>query len=362
MEKKIVKLGLLGCGGRGPGVVSEILGDDNVQLCAICDINPDRVEKVKQRFEKEGAENIQCFTDMDAFLKSDIDTVYVATDASLHTDHSIAALEAGKHVLSEVPAIDSLEQARKLKAAVVAHPKQKYMFGENACFYAYILTAKKMYEDGRLGQLVYADAEYLHGGDITDLEHGDNIMNVGWRRNYDSIKYLTHDLGRLLFITGDKVTKVTCFEPTVRYYPDKTGSENGVALFTTESGAVYRILICFGAFVGFDHNLTLYGTRGMLETDRVKANHDYSLYGKFADIPGTFNDKLHIPVGAAYRGEQGGGHGGCDRKMMRAFIKCILEDTKPPIDVDMGIQMSIPGILAHESAVNGGIPIDIPQF
>lgn len=137
MEKKIVKLGLLGCGGRGTGVVSEILGDDNVQLCAICDINPDRVEKARKRFEKEGVEGLQCFTEMDAFLQSDIDTVYVATDASLHTDHAILALEAGKHVLSEVPAIDSLEQAQKLKDAVKAHPEQKYMFGENACFNAY---------------------------------------------------------------------------------------------------------------------------------------------------------------------------------------------------------------------------------
>jgi len=362
MEKKIVRLGLLGCGKRGTGVVSEILGEEDVQLCAICDKRSDRLENAKDLFEKAGVEGLQCFADIADFLKSDIDTVYIATDATLHTEHAIAALEAGKHVLSEVPAIDSLDQAKKLKDAVKAHPKQKYMFGENACYYAYILTAKKIFEDGRLGKIVYADAEYLHSSDITKLDSPDKYLNMGWRQSYDAIKYLTHDLGRLLFITGDKVKKVTCFEPTVRYHPYKTGSENGVALFTMESGAVYRILICFGAYVGFGHNLTLYGTHGMLETDRVKANHDYSLYCKFADIPGTFEDKVHIPVGAAYHGEKTGGHGGCDYKMMRAFIQCILEDTDPPIDVDMGIQMSIPGILAHESAQNGGIPIEIPEF
>ena len=48
------------------------------------------------------------------------------------------------------------------------------------------------------------------------------------------------------------------------------------------------------------------------------------------------------------------GHGGVDAKMMREFIKCIIDDTEPPIDVDMGIRISLPGIIAAESAKRGG--------
>ena len=46
---------------------------------------------------------------------------------------------------------------------------------------------------------------------------------------------------------------------------------------------------------------------------------------------------------------------------MLDFVKCIIEDTKPTIDVDLGIRMSLPGIYAHESAVNGGMAIEIPE-
>ena len=63
-----------------------------------------------------------------------------------------------------------------------------------------------------------------------------------------------------------------------------------------------------------------------------------------------------------YPGESDDGHGGADTQMMKAFIKSIVEDTKPPLDVDMGIRMSIPGIYAHESAKKGGIPIEIPDL
>ena len=56
-----------------------------------------------------------------------------------------------------------------------------------------------------------------------------------------------------------------------------------------------------------------------------------------------------------------GGHGGADKKMVLDFVKCILEDTKPPIDVDMGIAISLPGIIAAESARQAGVLLEIPE-
>ena len=53
---------------------------------------------------------------------------------------------------------------------------------------------------------------------------------------------------------------------------------------------------------------------------------------------------------------------GEDGKMVKDFISCIAENRKPDLDVDFAIQMSIPGILAHQSAVQGGMPVEIPQF
>lgn len=359
MEQKVVKLGVVGLR-RGKDVVSEIVGDKNVVLYAICDKDPEALEAGKEHFQKKfGLDNLLCFDSLEALLASDVEAVYIATDAVLHAGQVVQALEAGKHVISEIPTVNTIEEAKMLKKVAKAHPDLKFMVGENCCFWAFIETWKKMYEDGKLGQAVYAEAEYLHAGDVINNKP-QRYTGSAWRKSYNAIKYITHDLGPLLYIMNDRCVSVSCFEPDVRYHPYKEGKETGVAIFKTEKGAVIRILICFGAYVGFDHNFAIMGTHGTVETDKTKPLGNAHTFAKLSDIPGTFEKKMEIPVGLSYDVEGASGHGGADAKMMRAFIKCIIEDTDPPVNVDMGIQMSIPGILAHESALNGGMPIEIP--
>ena len=77
----------------------------------------------------------------------------------------------------------------------------------------------------------------------------------------------------------------------------------------------------------------------------------------------SYYKKIDIPVTTVYEGEDASsGHGGADKKMLADFISCVAEGRKPILDVDFGINMSLPGILAHESATKGGMPIEIPQF
>ena len=357
MEKKVVKIGVVGMR-RGRDVISNVVDDENIVLRAICDKDPDRLASAKKYFEEERhVKDLLCFDSLEDILTSDIDAVYLATDATLHAGHAILAMEAGKHVISEIPAIDSIEDARKLKDAVNAHPEVKYMVGENCCYWEFIQTWKRMYDDGKFGQAVYAESEYLHAGDITKI-NPDDYKKAHWRHSYNAIKYLTHNLGPLLYIMNDRCVSVTCMEPDVRYNPYKTGAETGVALFKTAKGAVIRILICFGAYVGFDHNFRICGTMGSIETDNTANLVDATSFAKLAEIPGTIEEKMEIPVRLGER--NAAGHGGADAKMMRAFVDCILNDTKPPLDIDLGIAMSIPGIYAHESAIQGGMPIEIP--
>ena len=144
------------------------------------------------------------------------------------------------------------------------------------------------------------------------------------------------------------------------YTPER--KETGVALFKTAKGAVIRLLVSFGAYTSYDHNYRICGTRGTIETDRrdiVDRSHSLaSLYS----IPGTFTSKIDIPVTTCYEGEDSSGHGGADAKMVKDFIDCLVEGKKPELDVDFAINMSLPGIIAHESAVQGGVPMEIPQF
>lgn len=362
MKKDVVKLGVVGLG-RGGYVTETVIGEKKVQLRAICDINPEKLEAARKIFEDDlKVSELLCFTDFDEFLKSDIDAVYIATDAIYHVPFVEKAMEAGKHVLSEIPPVNSVEEAKRLRAIVKAHPELKYMAGENCCWWAFIESWKKMFDEGKLGDVVYAEAEYLHSEDFNKFV---KPADGHWRTFNPAIKYLTHDLGPLLYIMNDRCVSVSCMVSDVSYNPYKTlSAQNGVALFKTAKGAIIRVLVCFGAYVGLDHNYEIIGTRGTVETDKTKPLSDAHYFARLSDIPGTIEEKIDVPVTLKYPGEIShprDGHGGADKKMLMAFIDCIVNDTVPPIDVDLGIRMALPGIIADLSSQSGGTLMEIPD-
>lgn len=351
-----VKVGVVGMI-RGAYVISEVVGEPNVEVVAICDNDPKVLAAAKVRLEKAGAENVACYEDYDTMLaEADIDAVYVVTYASDHVSFVVKALNAGKHVLSEIPTVASVEEVKILKDAVNAHPELKYMAAENCCYWGFIQAWKKMFEAGKFGDVVYAESEYLHSLKPEEIKPYENPNH--WRRYLFAIKYLTHNLGPLLYVMDDEVVSVTCMEPDTVYNPHKLGKENGVALFKTAKGAVIRILISFGSYCKNGHRFRIMGTKGTIETGFDQTTHSFAA---FDDIPGSKEKYIDIPINDVSFGIAGG-HGGADKKMVLDFLKCIIEDKQPELDVDMGIKMSLPGIIAHDSAAQGGTALEIPKF
>lgn len=351
-----VKIGVVGMI-RGAYVISEVVGEPNVEVVAICDTDPKVLADAKTRLEKAGAANVVCYADYDTMLaEADIDAVYVVTYASDHVSFVVKALNAGKHVLSEIPTVASVEEVKILKDAVSAHPELKYMAAENCCYWGFIQAWKKMFEAGKFGDVVYAESEYLHSLKPEEIKPYENPNH--WRRYLFAIKYLTHNLGPLLYVMDDEVVSVTCMEPDTVYNPHKLGKENGIALFKTAKGAVIRILISFGSYCKNGHRFRIMGTKGTIETGFDQTTHSFAA---FDDIPGSKEKYIDIPINDVSFGIAGG-HGGADKKMVLDFIKCIIEDKQPELDVDMGIKMSLPGIIAHDSAAQGGTALEIPKF
>ncbi len=359
MESKVIKLGVVGLK-RGAYVAWTLIGDKNVVIRAIADRDPEALRLCKEDYEKNGVKDLLCFNSIEELLESDVDAVFIATDKPLHTKHTVMALEAGKHVLSEIPAIETIEEAKILRDAVRAHPELKYMSGENCFYWEFIQSWKKMREEGKFGDILYAESEYLHSPHPDELKP--YTPENHWRRYSSAITYLTHNLGPLLYIMDDYCVSVSCMTPnSAKYNPHRDGDENGVAIFRTAKGAVIRILIGFGMYVGYDHNFALYGTKGTILTDKTKPLEEAHSFAKLYEIPNTFERFFEIPVKLS-KTDDVYGHGGVDAKMIRDFIRCIIEDTDPPIDVDMGIRISLPGIIAAESAKRGGELLEIPQI
>lgn len=361
--KKTVKLGVVGLV-RGL-VAKSLVKRKDVTVSAICDKRQDRLDNaekiISEEIKKCGRKySFKCFLSFDEMLKSDIDAVYIATDADYHVPLVKKAMEAGKHVISEIPAIDTVEEARELKACVNAHPRLKYMLAENCNYWAFLETWKQMYADGMLGEAVYAEGAYLHAMDWRDKDP-DKIDREHWRYRYPSIKYLTHSLGPILNIINDRCISVSCMIPDVMASPYNETKKNGVAIFKTSRGAVIRILICFDAYAGYGHRYMIIGTEGSIENDNTKPLEEAMSFASLRSVDGSINRKLEIPVTLASMDEKET-RGRGEIKMLGEFIDCIINDTPSPIDVNAAIDMSLPGIIAYESACRGGELLSIPKI
>ena len=111
------------------------------------------------------------------------------------------------------------------------------------------------------------------------------------------------------------------------------------------------------------HFLSVYGTKGSVETDRYRPYGNLKAY--FADLPHT-TGLVDIPVSIdhprAPREATLGGHGTSEYYMVDDFVRSILDSTDPPLDLAAAMRFTLPGICAHRSAEDGGNPVEVPQI
>ena len=365
MENKILRCGVVGCG-RGAAVAACGFGNPKCKIVAACDHNEEILAHCKAYFESMDVTDVEYLSDYDQMLQMDIDAVIVATEAVCHVPIVKKAFEAGKHVLCEIPSITNVDEAYELKRIVAAHPELCYMAAENCCYWAFIETWKKMREEGAFGDVVFAEEEYLHSRNPEEFAP-DNYTQGHWRTYISAIKYSTHELCPLLYIMDDRCVSVSCMTSDIiynPYFPQKNST--AIAIFKTEKGAVIKLLVSFGAYTSYDHNYRLCGTRGSIETDRRTIVDDAHSFANLAGVPGTFSQKIDIPVTTRYLDEYGNssafGHGGGDSRMFANFVDCVLENKNPDLDVDFAIKMSLPGIIASQSAEQNGANLEIPNI
>jgi len=325
------------------------------QVAAACDPEQPLRDAFGPRFP-----DARLFDRYEEMLEADLDIAVVASPVPLHCGQSIAALEAGCHVLQEVCLARTVEECRALLQAVQARPQQKFMLAENCCYWAHILSWQKMWQQGMIGELVYAEAEYVH--DVRSLMHRDGTPT--WRDTLPPIHYCTHSLGPLLKVTGTRCITACGLATPSRLDPGPEHLDVEVGIFQTESGASIKILAGFRLVrePSF-HYHSIYGTSGCLETTRPPAPLKTSAY--LEQVPHLQN-MIHIPldlnVPRAPVGAAAGGHGTAEYYMIHDFLESIRSDTTPPIDIFAALDMSLPGLCAHQSALQDGSPVEIPDW
>ena len=361
---KKYKIGVAGIR-RGSAYVKAFHTGERSEITAICDLNE---HSLAGSAAELGLSDSQCYTDYDQFLTADIDAVAIVTPIPLHEEQVVKALKAGKDVFCEVTMAHTVEGCMKIYEAVKTTGR-KYMMAENYIYLDFIQKWKQYVDEGRIGNIHYAEAEYVH--DIRErlYDTGTRPGESYWRTYRPPIHYCTHCLGPLMFLIGqgDYITKTTAWGNKATIVADQSlwpsTIDMQVALFETKQGRILKILRS-QVTPRNPHIVTynLYGTKGLLETGRTEGYDTVgSRYFEATDkrlIPMNCNGtSLDAPLAHKF-----GGHGTSDYYGSQAFLDYLEFGKEPYTTVDRAVELTLPGILAHEAAVKGHTWLEVPHL
>ena len=153
--ERIVKVGIIGCGGIANGKHMPTLAQvENVQMVAFCDIIPERAEKAAKEY---GTPDAKVYTDYKELLKNEaVEVVHVLTPNREHADMTVDALYAGKHVMCEKPMAKTAADAKRMVEAAKKTGK-KLTIGYQHRQKPESQYAKAYIDTGALGEIYYAN-------------------------------------------------------------------------------------------------------------------------------------------------------------------------------------------------------------
>jgi predicted dehydrogenase len=338
-----VRVGIVGFGVCQFGAAFSFQDHPNVEIVAVSDLVPERCAGLARACRCS-----KTYPSLEEMVKDDrIEAIFVATDAPGHARHCIEVLKHGKHVASAVPAAyGSLEEADLLFEAVKRSGKN-YMMFETSCFHDDLYAMRQIYRAGSFGKMVYSEGEYYHYMDEPIPSYKD------WRVGLPPQWYPTHSNAYYVGVTGGSFTEVSCMgmpsvikhlQPANNRYKNPFGTE--IALFRTSEGGSARMAVSWDT-PGFSG-----------EMGRVRGQRG-TFYGKFEGLDSKLPKFKRPPLPPKV---EAGGHGGSHGHLMNEFVSSILQNRKPLVDIAWALNMTVSGIVAHQSALKDGELLKIPQY
>jgi predicted dehydrogenase len=343
VSDKKLRVGLVGYGVCKFSAAFGFQNHPNVEVAAVSDLFPDRCAELARVTKCN-----KTYPSLEELIKDrNIDAVMISTDAASHARHAIMALQHGKHVAINVPAVfGSLEDADRLLEEV-KKSGLKYMMFETSSFHADLYAMRQIYKAGGFGQLVYSEGEYWHYS-----EKGIDSYN-GWRHGMPPMWYPTHATAYHIGVTDGSFTEVSCLGMHSYMERYQTGNNkynnpfaSQIALFRTSEGGMARIC----------RSSDTPGFSG--EIGRIRGQKG-TYYDKYEGLEKNLPD-LNRPV--LPPGVEAGGHGGSHGMLMDEFVSAVLQDRKPLVDVAIALNLTVCGIVAHQSALKDGETMKIPQY
>ncbi len=400
-----LKVCIIGMGEFSDFFIPLFKNHPDVAEVSIADIIPERVDAAAKKFGIT-----RTFNSLEDVLANgkDIDSIALFTQRQLHGPMVIEALKAGKHIFSAVPMALNVEECAEI-IDLVKSTRLTYMTGETCYYFPCAIYCRNAYKEGKFGRFVYGEAQYYHDMN-TFYSAFARSGGDSWKRvaGIPPMYYSTHSVSMMVSALGEHATKVSC----VGFRDDGDDDVFGVgknnwdnpfsnqtALFTMSGGGIARI----NEFrrVGCPHKPSsfitcFYGTTGSYECTadrhhliRGVAHGDGTRIDDISDLVNTnyLTDRRKAPdfdiheepiserchygfapvqdvnrLPEALRNVHDTVHYNSHSFLVDDFVRAAISGKLPPNNAWDSARYMIPGIIAHESALKDGMPMDIPDF
>lgn len=366
MANQKINIGIVGLG-FGKEFIPIYQRHPNAHMYAICQRTTRALHEVGEQYGVQ-----KRYESFDELIRDPaVDAVHINSPIHLHAPQAIAALNAGKHVACTVPAATTIDECRAIVDAAVASGLN-YMMMETAIYAREFLFVRELYETGKLGRI-----QFMRGSHQQEM--------AGWPGYWEGLPpmhYATHAVSPCLALVRGEADFVTCLGSG--RIADRLAGKYG-SPFAVES-ALFKIR---------NQDLAFEVTRSLFETAR-QYRESFDVYGdkaafEWAQIEneqpvihvGEKPERAVVPDYARLLPEpiqrftskgvydeehahlsftQGGGHGGSHPHMVHEFLSSIVEGRPSFPDVYQSVNWTCAGICAHESAMQEGRKIPLPDF
>jgi predicted dehydrogenase len=356
-----IRVGIVGYGFCKFGAAFGFQDHPNVEVVAVSDLFPDRRDGLAKACRCK-----KTYDSLEELVKDDtIEAVFCATDPPHHAQHCMEVLKHGKHVAVNVPAVwGSLEQAEQLYEAVTKARGLKYMMFETSYYHPGLWPIRQIYKDGGFGKHVCSEGEYYHYHD------GKEPMPsyLGWRTGSPPLWYATHSTAFFIGVTGGSLTHVSCqakpgtwrwLQPGANKFNNTYSTET--ALFRTSDGGAFRGSCNYDTPGHEGVKGRFRGELGSFDGDTGDGKN-WGTFDGLADAAGKRKALPNLDLPPVPPNVDPGGHGGAEGRLMNEFVTAILENRTPVVNIAEALNMTIAGVVAHESALKDGELMKIPQF
>ena len=345
----------------------------HVELAAICQRSEDKLNKVGDAYGVE-----RRYTSYADLLKDkEIDAVHINSPIPDHAPMSLAALEAGKHVMCTVPMATTVEDCKKI-VDLSEKTGLKYMMAETVVYAREFLFVKQMADAGELG-----DIQFLQASHQQDMD--------GWPDYWPGLPpmhYATHCVGPCLALQRLDAEEVSCFgsgeirEELISRYGSPFAIESAHVKLRASKVVARVIRSLFDTARQYRESFDVYGSKKSFEWQLCEGEEPVIHTAKKPEpeIPTRvavpdFAHLLPEPIqrfttGGVYDADdhqhlsftQGGGHGGSHPHLVHEFATALVEGRDPYPNARQSANWTCTGLLAHESAMDGGAIKKLPEW